>query len=179
MISYIAYYCQSYIEKNPKTHTILALPFQQETRNPLRPLKALDTCLNAFYFNSPLHEIIPTDRKRQRPNLKIWARMTVDALDFSRQDAKEFKDHTDTLVAHIYCHWDSLLRALTEVKSFEGYDEDQRTQDIIEICEILKQKSFSDRIKDSHNDLAKEGKHAVIVLYLCLNNDRYTHFGSI
>jgi len=177
-MSYIIYYCQSHIEKNPKTHTLFTLPFK-DTYGLLRPLKALDTCLNAFFFNSALHEIIPTDRKRQRPNLKIWARWTVDVLNLTRPDIEEFKDQTDPLVAHIFCHWDNLLRALTEVKCFEGYDEDQRTQDIIEICEILKQRPFSDRIEDSYNHLGKEGKHAVIALYFCLTDDRYTHFGSI
>lgn len=183
MITYITHYLQSHIEKTPKTHTMFAIPFQQKTRNPLKALKALDTCLNAFYFNSPLQEVIPTDRERQRPNLKIWARMTVDALDFSRQDliSEDLQDQTDALVARVFCHWDSLIRALTEVKSFEGYDEDQRTQDIVEICEILGKKPFSDRIKDSHNDLGKEGKHAVQYTLFCPVDTIYrsTHSGSI
>jgi len=163
MITYITHYCHAHFEQSPETYELLTMPFQQNTRNPLKALRALDTCLNAFYFNSPLQEIVPVDRPHHRPNLKIWARMTVDALDFSRQDLNtpELKEQTDTLVARIFCHWDTLLRALIEVKTFEGYDEDQRTQDIVEICEILKQKSFSDRIKDIYNDLGKEGKHAV------------------
>ena len=163
MICYVSYYCQSHIEKNTKTHDIFATPFKQKTRNPLKPLKALDTCLNAFYFNSPLQEPIPIDRPRQRPNLKMWARMTVDAMEFSRQDliTTELKDQTDTLVAHVFCHWDNLIRALMEVKSFEGYDEDQRTQDLIDICHILNHERVSQRIKDPYNDLQKQGKHAV------------------
>jgi hypothetical protein len=89
--------------------------------------------------------------------------MTVDAMEFSRQDliTKELKDQTDTLVAHVFCHWDNLIRALMEVKSFEGYDEDQRTQDLIDICSILNHERVSQRIKDPYNDLQKQGKHAV------------------
>ena len=163
MICYISHYCQSHIEKQPKTHDVFASPFKQRTRNPLKPLKALDTCLNAFYFNSPLQETVAKDRPRQRPNLKMWARITVDAMEFSRQDliTKELKDQTDTLVAHVFCHWNNLLRALIQVKSFEGYDEDQKTQDLIDICNILNHERVSQRIKDPYNDLQKQGKHAV------------------
>jgi len=162
MLSFITHYCQSNIKKYQETYNLFALPFQQRNRNPLGPLIALDTALNAFYFNSPLQELAPVDRKRSRPNLKIWARMTVDALNFSRHivNTDELSQETDKLVAHLFCHWDNLVRALTEARSFEGYDEDQRTQDIIEICNILA-KAFPVRIKDEYNALGKLGKHAV------------------
>ena len=164
MICYISHYCQSHIERYPQTHDIFATPFKQKSNNPLKPLKALDTCLNAFYFNNPLQEPIPVDRPRQRPNLKMWARMTVDAMEFSRQHliTQELKEQTDTLVAHVFCHWDNLIRALMEVKSFEGYDEDQKTQDLIDICNVLNHERVSQRIRDPYNDLLKQGKHAVL-----------------
>src|SRR5215471_4919869 len=98
MICYLSHYCQSQIERTPKTHDIFAASFKQKTCNPLKPLMALDTCLNAFYFNSPIQEPIPINRPRQRPNLKMWARMTVDAMEFSRQNliTVEIKEQTDT-----------------------------------------------------------------------------------
>lgn len=122
----------------------------------------LDASLNAMYYNSPLQEPIPVKRAKPRPKLKIWARMTVDALDFNRHVliTDELSREVDKLVAHVFCHWDNLVRALMETKSFEGYDEDQRTQDIIDICGILG-KAFPERIRDEYNDLGKLGKHAV------------------
>jgi hypothetical protein len=171
MFSYITHYCQTHIEKNKKTYDLFAVPFQQRTTNPRVPLKALDNCLNAFYFNSPLQEPIPTDRPRQRPNLKIWARLTVDAFDFRHTlllnkvlVTKEMREETDILVGRIFCHWDSLIRALVEVKSFDDYDEDQKTQDIIDICNIFGE-TFAEHIKNPYNLLGKYGKHAVPSLY--------------
>jgi len=107
--------------------------------------------------------------------------MTVDAMEFCRQDliTKELKDQTDLLVAHVFCHWDNLLRALIQVKSFEGYDEDQKTQDLIDICNILNHERVSQRIKDPYNDLQKQGKHAVFPQLVTQLTSRSTHSGSI
>jgi hypothetical protein len=162
MISYLTHYCNAHIDKYPSHYDLFAVPFQQTTRNPRPALNYLNICLNSFYFNNPLQEPIPSDRRRQPPNLKGWAKMTVDALDFGRHliNSKDLAEETDVLIAHIFCHWDNLIRALTEAKSFEGYDEDQRTQDIIDICNILG-KAFALRIQDGYNDLKKSGKHAV------------------
>lgn len=162
MMSYLVHYCQTQIERSQHTYDLFAVPFQQRTRNPRTALKALDICLNSFYWNSPLQEPIPSDRARQRPNLRIWARTTSDALTFQRLllTTNELKEETDLLIAHIFCHWDNLLRAMMRMQSFADYDDDKKVQDIIDICNIAG-KAFGERIQDEYNTLGKFSKHAV------------------
>lgn len=167
MYAHLTHYCESRIEKDTKMYDLFAAPFQQPATLLQTPLKALDNCLNAFYFNSPVQEPIPSDRPRQRPNLKIWARMTVDALKIRHTLLfnevlvnKEAREQIDVLVARIFCHWDSFIRGLVEINSFEDYDEDQKTQDIIDICTIFAP-TFAEYIRNPYNLLLKHGKHAV------------------
>jgi hypothetical protein len=170
MISYLAHYCRSHIEDDPEMLKLFTAPFKQNSpfkeksiRSSHVALKALDTCLNGWYFDNPAQEPLPKMRPPQPPNLKLWARITASALDFGRiiMDMDKQKEQTDMALSHIFCHWDNLLRGLMELK-LDGYDEDQRTNDIIEICDILKT-PFSTRIRDSFNDLSNSGKHAVIL----------------
>src|SRR5579859_5871159 len=154
MISYLVHYCQAQIERSQEMYNAFALPFQQRSRNPRTALKALDTCLNAFYWDSPLQEPLAVDRERQKPNLKIWVRMTADALDFQRQllTTEELQRETDLLIGRIFCHWDNLLRALVTTQTFKDYDDDKKTQDIMDICDAGG-KAFGERIRDEYNCL--------------------------
>lgn len=162
MVSYLVHYCQAQIERSQDMYNAFALPFQQRTRNPRTALKALDTCLNAFYWDSPLQEPLPVDRERQRPNLKMWARFTADALNFQRQllTTDELNIETDLLIGRIFCHWDNLIRALVTTQTFKNYDDDKKIQDIMDICNVGG-KAFGERIQDEFNSLGKCSKHAV------------------
>ena len=157
------YYCQTHIEMYPASYEIFASPFQLGKKDPLRALKSLDACLpiEGFCLGYPLVEIIPSTRTRERPNLKIWARMTVDTLSqvvkFLPTDT--LNETADTLVAHILCHWQVLIKALLEA-DFENYEHNTRTNELLEICNILG-KSFAMFIQDEHNHLKKSGKHAL------------------
>lgn len=148
------------MEKYPASYEIFATPFKENNRR--FGLKALDACLDAFYYYSPLVEPIPSTRQRVQPNLKILARMTVDAISFTSKSlqTKRLNEEMDILVAHVFCHWQVLVKALLDADHFEGYDQDQRMQDLIDICNILGN-LFSIFIQDRHNHLGKMSKHAV------------------
>ena len=162
MISYLVHYCHNYIEQSQNTYDAFAFPFKSKRRSPGTALKALDICLNSFYWNSPLQEPIPLDRWKQRPNLKLWAKVSVDALLFERLflTTNELKEETDILIGHLFCHWDNLLRAMVNIQSFPDYDEEKKMQDIMDLCDIFG-KSFAERIQDEFNALGNCGKHAV------------------
>lgn len=145
----------------PASYEIFAAPFQRGKKDPLKVLKCLDACLDGFCLGNPLTETVPSTRTRERPNLKIWARMTVDAIS---QVAKSLpivalRETADTLVAHIFCHWQVLIKALLEA-DFENDEHNTRTNELLEICNILG-KSFAVFIHDEHNHLNKSGKQAV------------------
>ena len=158
----VTYYCQPHIEKYPASYEKFASPFKQHTNDPRLPLKALDACLNAFYHNSPLLETIPANRVRARPDLKIWARMTVSAISYFRPvfTVQSVSMETETLISHVFCHWQVLVKALIDADHFEDYDQGARTQDLIDVCEILG-KTFAVFISDEHNQLGERSKHAV------------------
>lgn len=163
MISYLLYYVGDFIEKHPRLYNRLATVLtQQGSRNPLVELKALDNCLNAHYFDNPVSETICPDRVRPRENLKLWAKLTVEALAYdSRFTIIEHKPNEDEAIARVFCHWDAMLRGVTLVQLHDGYNEEQRTQDILGVYEVLGHDNFCNRIQDPYNNLGKQAKHAV------------------
>jgi hypothetical protein len=162
MVSYLVHYCHNHIERSQNVYDAFAYPFQSKKQSPGVALKVLDICLNSFYWSSPLQEPIPLDRPKQRPNLKLWARASVDALRFERLylSTKELKEETDLLIGHLFCHWDNLLRAMVNIQTFPEYDEEKKMQDIMNLCNIFGI-SFAERIQDEFNALGNCGKHAV------------------
>ena len=160
MISYLLYYIGDFIEKHPRLYDRLPGVFtKQGHRNPLLELKALDNCLNAHYFDNPITETICPDRVRPRENLKLWARLTVDALAYGSRVAISYEE--DLAIARLFCHWEAMLRGMTMVQLHEGYDEEQQTQDILDVCEILGHENFCKRIQDPYDSLGNRAKHAV------------------
>jgi hypothetical protein len=159
MISYLLYYIGDFIEKHPCLYNRLPGVFTKQS--PLPELKALDNCLNARYFDNPITETICPDRVRPRENLKLWARLTVEALAYGSRSRLAIPYEEDLVIARLFCHWEAILRGMTMVQLHEGYDEEQRTQDILDVCEVLGHVNFCDRIQDPYDSLGKRGKHAV------------------
>jgi len=166
---YITHYCQSFILKNKEFLAAFESAFRPNPRYPSFPLEALDKCLAGFHFENALSEPAPDNRVRERPDLKVWAKLTVAAmtnshpsyrLDIQAEPLMQEK-HYYALVGSIYCHWDNLLRAMASATEYEGFDDDAKTQELIEICEILKVPAFSQYIQDSGNILPNSSKHAV------------------
>lgn len=164
MMAYITYYCSAEMDKNKAIYDIFAEPYIQQYMSPVAPLKYLDATLNACYYNSPLFEKVAPGQIRPRPNLRGFAKMTADALDFPNEIVnKDNKEATDMMIAHVFCHWDGLFRLLSDPRAFEDYEEDQQRQDIVDLCLILG-KQVGWRIRDRDGLLCDAGKHAVIPL---------------
>lgn len=166
---YITHYSQSFIPKNKKFLAAFMSAFRPNVHYPSYPLEALDKCLAGFHFENPLTEPAPEDRDRERPDLKVWATLTVAAMKNNHPSEQPEKqvDHEKEkkqyyeLVGSIYCHWDNLLRAMTAATEYDGFDDDAKTQELIDVCEILKAPAFSQYIQDAGNVLPKTSKHAV------------------
>jgi hypothetical protein len=148
--------------------------FGRDLLHPSRPLEKLENCLAGFHYENPLTEPASTDCVRERPNLKVWAKLTVEAFSKSHPDyypekaaqqAGERKRYYE-LVGLIYCHWDHLLRTMLSTNDYEGFGDDEKTQELVEICEILNAFEFSQYILDGANLLPKTSKHAVFPLLL-------------
>lgn len=91
----------------------------------------------------------------------LWAKITSEAVDIDLERlADDVLEETDNLIAHVFCHWDVLLRTLVQAKSSEGYHDCQGGQDIAHICGYL-HFGFTKYVRDRHSSLGKCGKHAV------------------
>lgn len=163
MMCYLIYYCQDQMEKCQKTFDLFGVLFTRRGNNVESPLKMLDACLNGFHFNNPLREEIPGDRQRPPLSLKLWARFTVRALNFTGDfvNTYERKTAVDSLLAHIFCHWHCLIHSFTDIATYKGFAEVKHNQGLVDVCQILN-KAFPERIQDVDNELGPQSKHAVI-----------------
>ena len=164
MVSYLLYYIGDFVEKNLRLYNHLVTVFtQQGSRNPLVELKALNSCLNARYFDNPAMETVSPDRVRPRENLKLWAKLTAETLAYdSRFMMIDHKLKEDEAIARVFCHWNAMLRGVTTVPLHDSYDEEKRIQDILDVCEVLGDANFCKRIQDPYNNLGAKAKHAVV-----------------
>jgi hypothetical protein len=164
---YATYYCQSKILANNDYLDAFKAGFRIIHNDPTWALNALERNLAAFQVDNALNEATPLDRLPQPPDLKVWATLTVHAFNQNHplNDIEQHGVQTRLyleLVALIYCHWDYLLREwITERDDDDAFGNGAKTQDLVEICEILKDFGFSQYIQDKNNVLDSPAKHAV------------------
>lgn len=176
MTSSVMDYCKSNVEMTSFEYTVFAKPFKQRETwtkpradDPRKALVALDRCLNSLYQTDSGH----SERPRLPSNLIIWAYITYEALDIDdldKLDSDTCKE-MDQLIAHLFCHWDILLRTLIDCKLSSG-------QSIAQICGRLDLR-FDKFIRDCNSSLGKCGRHAVYNLLVCDVNIRFMFFGTI
>jgi len=165
MMAHITYYCASEILNDKEMYELFADPYIQKYTRPEFPLKNLDATLNAFIYNSPFSIKLAPAQSRPRPNLKGFAKFTVDAIDYPRTITNdENKEDTDIFIARVFCHWDSLLRAINDesfLQECEKYSTIERRRDIIDLCAMMA-KPMAWHIRDRDGMLCQAGKHAVM-----------------
>jgi hypothetical protein len=170
---HVTHYCQSQMLEKQTCLNAFKSGFRTVAHQPSWGLDALDKYLAGFHFENAITEPAPTERLPQPPDLKVWATFTVHAFQqnnpnnhIEQQDRPAYeKKKFLELVGSIYCHWDYLLRKwVSERKDDRAFGNDAKTQELIEICEILKDSAFSQYIQDRHNVLPNSSKHAVVPL---------------
>jgi hypothetical protein len=160
---YATHYCQSEILTNNDYLDAFKSGFRAIPNNPLWPLYALEKNLAAFHVETnAINEPAGLDRLPQPPDLKVWATLTVHA--FKQHGLRTGDDRICLeLVGLIYCHWDYLLRKwILERQDDDAFGNGAKTQELVEICEILKDFAFSQYIQDKNNVLDSPAKHAVV-----------------
>jgi hypothetical protein len=143
-------------------YDILGRPFRS-TFETQKALRALDNCLNSFLINRGRHGDVAPGGPLPRGSIKFLVHLTAKALAFShsfyRSMVKNDYEDTDVLIAHLFCHWDVLLREV--IAPPEKRDFDRINQDCIDIFSVLAD-CFAKYVRDMYNILGKCGKHAVL-----------------
>ena len=162
MMCYLIYYCQDQMEKCQKTFDLFGVLFTRRGNNVESPLKMLDACLNGFHFNNPLREEIAGDRQRPPLSLKLWARFTVRALNFTGDFVNTYeRKNSRRLFVGSYI----LPLALFDPLIYRYHTRDSLKLNIIKVSLMSAKffnKAFPERIQDVDNELGPQIKHAVI-----------------
>jgi hypothetical protein len=166
MMTFITHYAGSKLGDKEIFETF-AEPYIQKYMSPEWPLKNIDATLNAFIHNSPFYEKLAPGDLRDVPDLKAFARSTAYALEYPNEITNdENKETIDTSIAHIFCHWDHLLRTLNDESFFQDCDDYHpidRRRDIIDLCALIA-KPMGWHLRDRDGRLCESGKHAVCQL---------------
>ena len=167
---YATHYCQSRIFKKQIYLDAFTNGFRCMKHRPSWGLEALDKNLAAFHFQNAFTEPTFNDCPPQSPDLKVWATLTVFAfknnhprnyIELQHNPMYEEQKYME-LIGSIYCHWDYLLRKwIAEREDDPDFDDDAKTKELVEICEILKDSAFSQYIEDRSHVLPPASKHAV------------------